>query len=96
MTNGADLCGPARIGAEAGALPSTGDGSRPSGNVYEPSRQLRTLTRAGNLRGLYSLERGGLKVLLATRPRALLRSTLTPPRSKQSAPLRTVFAMSTL
>ena len=31
---------------------------------------------------------GALKVLLATRPRALLRSTLTAPTSANSAPLR--------
>jgi len=36
---------------------------------------------------------GAVKVLLATRPRALLRSTLTAPTSAKNAHLRFVFAM---
>jgi len=85
MTNGADLCGPARIGAEAGAFPSTGYGSRPCDNVREhPSGKSKWLETAPAVSACdYNLEGSGLKVLLATRPRALLRSILTPHRSKQ-------------
>lgn len=78
MTNGADPRGPARIGAEAGAFfPSTGKGSRPCGDVHHnlQAKRKTAVLRAGSLRADYSLEQGGLKVLLATRPRALLRST---------------------